>query len=173
MTALTIAYARLRVTDPARWREVAAAWLAHAATAGRWADDLSVEIGRLAAAWTGSAAAAAIAHLEGLRRVAELIRLHCWSAGQALSQWAGALERARAMLDHGVGVATRAGLRVDDDGRVTPPVAPAFGPAMATIQDALRIAAEADAIATAQLAELSDTLMGDLGAAPSALFDGY
>ncbi|MFG1607340.1 hypothetical protein [Actinoplanes sp. NPDC049265] len=166
MTALTITYARLRATDPARWRELAAAWRRHAATAGHWATDLGTQIGRLAATWTGPAATAALAHLQRLRRVAVLIRLHCWSADQALSEWAAALERARALLGRGVAIATRAGLRVDDDGRVTPPAAPAFGAAMSSIQDALRIAAEADGAATARLAELTDSLMGDLGATP-------
>ena len=166
MTEVSITYARLRATDPDRWLAVAAAWRQHAATAGRWAAQIAARIGRITAAWTGAAAEAATAHLEKLRRVAVQIQLHCWSADQALSEWAGALKRARALLSRGVAIASRAGLRVDDDGRVTPPVAPWFGQAMAPIQDALRLAGAADAEATARLAELADSLMGDLGAAP-------
>lgn len=166
MTDLSITYARLRATDPARWREVAADWRRHAATAERWAASIAAQLARVAAAWTGAAATAATAQLERMRRMAVLIRLHCWSADQALSEWAGALERARAALSRGAEIATRAGLRLDDDGRVTPPVAPAFGQVTAQIQEALRIAAEADTAATGRLAELADSLMSNLGAPP-------
>jgi hypothetical protein len=166
MTSLSLTYARLRATDPARWREAAAAWRRQAGIAERWAAAIAAQTGRVTAAWTGGAATAAAAFLERLCRTAVLVRLHCWAADQALSEWAGALERARALLDRGVAIATRAGLRVDDDGRVTPAVAPHFGQAMGPIQDGLRIAAEADGATTARLAELADSLMSNLGTQP-------
>ena len=117
MTAVT--YARLRATDPGRWRAAAAAWRAWAALAGRWSAELGPLVARLRSAWSGAAATAAFARLGRLRRVLDLFRLLCWEADQTLSEFAAALDRARTLLARAVATATHAGLVIDDEGVVT------------------------------------------------------
>jgi hypothetical protein len=53
-----------------------------------------------------------------LQRVLALFRVLCWQADQALSEFAAALERARALLARALATATRSGLTVDDEGTV-------------------------------------------------------
>jgi hypothetical protein len=173
-------YARLRVSEPARWRAVAGAWRRWAATAGELAARLSADAARLAAVWRGVAAEAAAARLAGLRRRLVLFRVLCWRADQATSEFAAGLERARRVLARARSAADHAGLTIDDNGVVRshpriggfPPSA-ALGPSTksgdyspsmaappgptagvrADLVAALAIAAEADEVATARLTE--------------------
>jgi alpha/beta hydrolase family protein len=89
---------RLRITDPDRWRALALAWRRWAAWAGGVAAEFAPHLARLAAAWSGAAAAAAADHLRRLCRRLVLFRLLCWRADQMLSEFAAALDRARALL---------------------------------------------------------------------------
>jgi Alpha/beta hydrolase len=147
-------YAQLRVTDPLRWRTAALAWRAWAALAGRWSAEFGPLAGRLKSAWSGVAATAALARLGGLRRVLNLFRLLCWQADQALSEFAAALARARALLTRAMATAKRSGLVIDDDGRVR------GRPAEEVTSDlsaALTVATAADVSATARLGEVATT----------------
>jgi hypothetical protein len=90
--------ARLRATDPARWRALALAWRRWAALAGRLAAEFGPRLTALGEAWRGAAAAAATRRFDALRRRLVLFRLHCWLADQAASEFAAALSRARALL---------------------------------------------------------------------------
>jgi hypothetical protein len=114
VTAVT--YARLRVTDPARWRAAAVAWRQWAAAAGRWAADLGGHVARLREVWAGAAAGAAADRIVALRRGLDRFRLMCWEADQVLSEFAAALSRARALLARAVAGAAQAGLEIADDG---------------------------------------------------------
>ncbi|HEY0001357.1 MAG TPA: alpha/beta hydrolase [Actinoplanes sp.] len=144
---MTAVLARLRVTDPARWREVARSWRQWASLAGRLAAELASCLTRLGAAWSGAAGRAAVGRLAGLRRRLVLFRLLCWQADQAVSEIAAAVQRARALLAR----AQAAGLTVDDDGtaRGTPPAG-----AAADLAAALAVAERADAAAAARLDRL-------------------
>ncbi|MGX6602795.1 alpha/beta hydrolase, partial [Micromonosporaceae bacterium Da 78-11] len=93
-----VVHARLRVTDPARWHVLALAWRQWAVVAGRLAAEFVPLVTRLQAAWSGAAARAAVERLRRIRRRLVLFRLLCWRADQVLSEFAAALERARAML---------------------------------------------------------------------------
>jgi hypothetical protein len=168
-------YARLRATDPGRWQSVAVHWRALAATAGRWAAEVDAHVTRLRAAWSGVAATAAADRLLRLRRGLDLFRLTCWEADQALSEFAAALSRARALLDRAVAAARRCGLVIDDRGTVLLPRAvpipgaplrsayqAAAGRAAAAeatghLAAALTLAATADATAAGRLAGLAET----------------
>ncbi len=172
--ATEVTYARLRVTDPARWRSAALHWRRLAATAGRWAAEVGEHLTRLRAAWSGTAATAAADRLLRLRRGVDVFRLTCWEADQALSEFAAALARARVLLDRAVATARRAGLVIDDRGTVRPPATPpipgaplrsayhaAAGRAAADeaaghLASALTVAAQADSAAAGRLAALSD-----------------
>jgi len=156
MTAAT--YARLRVTDPARWRAAAAAWRAWAASAGRWSTALRSCAARLAAVWSGATATAARAGADRLRSRLDLFRVACWQADQALSEFAAALGRARALL----ATAVRAGLLIDDAGRVRGPA----GPPLTALRSALTVAADADAAAAGRLVGLADLSADPVGALP-------
>jgi hypothetical protein len=175
MTAAT--YARLRATDPARWREGAAAWRAWAALAGRWSAEFDPVLARLRHAWSGAAATAAFGRLRRLRQALDLFRLLCWEADQALSEFAAALERARTLLSRAATAAAQAGLVITDDGSVTtasrrpadagkqrradqagvgrPAAHTAADHASAELCAALRLAAEADAAAAGRLTDVA------------------
>ena len=204
MSALV--YARLRVTDPGRWRATALAWRRWAAATGA----LGAELGRLAVrlrpGWQGRAADAAGVRLGGLLRRITLFRIFCWRADQVLSEFAAALARARALLDRARRRAGQAGLAIDDAGVVlsrsgpsvpgpTVPGPTMAGPVMAgpvmsgpaamagrgtarpgagdqaaavaavaaDLATAIRIAAEADATATARISGLGAGTAGPPG----------
>ena len=125
MTAAT--YARLRVTDPGRWRAAAVSWAVWADMAGRWAATFGPIIARFAAAWSGRAAQAASARLDRLRRLVNLFRVLCWESDQVLREFAAALERARALLARAIAEAARAGAVITDEGTVTAPPRGATG----------------------------------------------
>jgi hypothetical protein len=172
MTVAAITYSRLRASDPDRWRATAMAWRHCAGLAEQWATALRETAARVAAAWTGTAASAAAARLDRLRRRALLVRLVCWAAEQALSQFAAALGRARDLLAGGRAIAARAGLTIDDTGTVvvptrrSDPAAPLWSAfdaagidqaareAAAEIGAALEIAATADEVTARRLIEL-------------------
>jgi hypothetical protein len=138
-------YARLRVTDPGRWRALALAWRRWAALAGRLAAEFAPELTRLGAAWSGAAATAAAGRLTTLRRRLVRFRLLCWRADQVVSEFAESLERARVLLRR----ALRTGLSVDDDG-VPRPVMQPFG-AAADLSAALAVAERADTVTASAL----------------------
>ncbi|HEY0532168.1 MAG TPA: alpha/beta hydrolase [Actinoplanes sp.] len=147
MTAEAV-YLRLRATDPSRWRALAAAWRQWATLAGRLAAELPPLLGRFAAAWTGTAARAATDRLARLRRGLIVFRLLCWQADQAISEFAAALDRARALLSRASVAAARGGLTIADDGSVR------GGPSEAVTPDltaALSVADRADTTAAARL----------------------
>jgi hypothetical protein len=175
-------YARLRVSDPGRWRAVALAWRRWASLAGVLVTDLTTDLDRLRAAWSGTAAAAASAWLARLRRGLVLFRVLCWQADQAASEFAAALTRARRLLARAVAAAARASLTIDDRGRIVPAgpatrtgrfpdeavLSPTFTllPASRSVPDsgtaavaadlaaAIAVAARADAVAAERLAEI-------------------
>jgi Alpha/beta hydrolase len=118
-------YARLRITDPGRWQAAASAWRGWAGLGGRWGTALAPLATRLASAWSGAAAAAALGRLTLWRRVLDLFRLLCWEVDQALSEFAAALARAQLLLARARAAAAGAGLTVDDRGRVIAPQTPA------------------------------------------------
>jgi hypothetical protein len=93
-----IVHARLRVTDPGRWRALALSWRHWADLAGRLAAELTARVAALGSSWRGAAATAASQRLDGLRRRLVLFRLLCWRADQVISEFASALERARRLL---------------------------------------------------------------------------
>lgn len=93
--------ARLRATDPARWRALALSWRRWADLAGRLAAEFGPRLTALGEAWRGAAATAAAHQLACLRRRLVLFRLHCWLADQAASEFAASLSRARALLSGG------------------------------------------------------------------------
>jgi hypothetical protein len=177
MSSITaeVTYARLRVTDPARWLSVALAWRQMAGQAGRWAAEFAGHGTRLAEIWSGTAASAATAHLTRLRHGLDLFRLLCWEADQALSEFAASLTRARALLSRAVESARRAGLVIDDRGTVAAsqrsfdPAAPlgsayraaadraAVAEVATQLSAALRVAAAADSAAAGRLGELAGT----------------
>jgi hypothetical protein len=164
MTAVT--YARLRATDPGRWRAAALDWRQWASAAGRWTAELGAHLTRVQAGWTGTAAVSAAARILRLRRALEWFRLLCWEADQALSEFAAALARARALLARAVEAAARAGLAIRDDGSLlhrddTTRVA------ADDLAAALRLAATADATAADRLTGLA-TLAGPAGAGGGA-----
>ncbi|MFI1993309.1 alpha/beta hydrolase [Actinoplanes sp. NPDC020271] len=134
-----VTYNRLRTTDPARWTTAALAWRRWAALAGALCGEFAPLVERLRAAWSGAAAEAAVTRLAAVRRRLVLFRLLCWRVDQVLSEFAAALSRARALLDR-----ARA---------VSAPAEPALD--QPDLAGALRVAADADASATARLAELS------------------
>ena len=111
-------YARLRAADPARWRAIALAWRRWATLAGRLADRLTTDLVRLGAAWSGAAASAAAARVTTLRRGLTVVRLLCWQADQAASEFAAALDRAKRLLARALAAAHRAGLTIDDEGNI-------------------------------------------------------
>jgi hypothetical protein len=150
VTAAT--YARLRATDPARWRAAAVAWREWAAVAGRWSAEFGPLTRRLRDAWSGAAAAAAAARLGVLQRMLALFRVLCWQADQALSEFAAGLERARTLLARARASATSAGLTVDDEGTVHGRPDPAATDRVtAALAVALVVAADADAAAATRL----------------------
>ncbi|BFU47028.1 alpha/beta hydrolase [Krasilnikovia sp. MM14-A1004] len=126
-------FTRLRATDPARWAGASIAWRSRASAAGAWTAELHRHAARLRSGWSGAAALAALARLTRLRRGLEVFRLACYRADQALSEFAGALTRARALLATALAAAQRAGLSFDDEGNVRE--CPASGKA-ATAQSA-------------------------------------
>ena len=149
-------YARLRVADPARWRAVARAWRRWATVAGRLADRLTADLVRLGAAWSGAAASAAAARVTTLRRGLTVVRLLCWRADQAASEFAAALDRAKRLLARALATARRAVLTIDDEGivRGAPTDPTVTGPVSADLAAAFAIADRADDVATARLTEI-------------------
>ncbi|GIM92702.1 alpha/beta hydrolase [Paractinoplanes toevensis] len=145
MTA--VVYARLRVTDPSRWRAIALSWRRWAAMAGRLAADLTVKMSRTAAVWSGTAASAALARVAALRRRLVLFRVLCWQADQAASEFAAAMERARELLAR----AGRHGVTIDHEGVVDPPGDPT---AATEVSAAIDVAARADDRAAERLDRL-------------------
>jgi hypothetical protein len=166
-----VTYARLRATDPDRWRAAALAWRGWASTVARWAAALGGQASRLRSAWSGAAAAAATGFLDRLCRRLTLFRVTCWAADQVLSEFAGALCRARALLARARHSAEQAGLVIDDRGRVTAPARPPAAPfraayeasadraavrrTSADLSVALTVAAAADAAAAGALTALA------------------
>ncbi|RZU52001.1 alpha/beta hydrolase family protein [Krasilnikovia cinnamomea] len=151
------AFARLRATDPARWVDASHGWRSRAGAAGLWSAELQQHGARLASRWTGAAALAALARLTRLRRGLEVFRLACYRADQALSEFAGALTRARALLATALAAARRAGTSFDDEGNLRDgPTAQAAATEAATaLAAALSLATTADGVAARRLAELS------------------
>jgi hypothetical protein len=151
-----LTYARLRATDPGRWRAAALAWRAWAALAGHWAAEFGPLVARLKNAWSGAAATAAAARLAALRTALSIFRLLCWEVDQALSEFAAALGRAKTLLAQAVATAHGAGLTIDESGAVgvaSPSGAGgAAGLTNAQLAEALEIAASADAAASERLA---------------------
>ncbi|MFC7535310.1 alpha/beta hydrolase [Actinoplanes sp. GCM10030250] len=147
-------YARLRATDPARWLGTALAWRRWAVLAGALRCEFGPLVTRLRAMWSGAAADAAAARIGGFGRRMALFRLFCWRADQALSEFAAALTRARALLDRARGDAARSGLVIDDRGAVhgRPDAA---GPVAADLAAALSVAARADEAAAIRLGGLT------------------
>jgi hypothetical protein len=141
-------YLRLRATDPSGWHAVAAAWRRWAALAGHLAAEMPPLLARFAAAWSGSAARAAADRLTRLRRDLVVFRVLCWQADQAVSEFAAALDRARALLSRAMAAASRGGLVIGDDGTVGGGPAAAIDPDLAA---ALSVADRADAAAAARL----------------------
>ncbi|GIE96064.1 alpha/beta hydrolase [Paractinoplanes rishiriensis] len=165
-------YSRLRATDPDRWRVVALAWRRWAARAGALVADLAAGAERVAADWSGAAAAACAARLARLRRGLVLFRVLCWQADQAVSEFAAALARVRLLLARAQTAASRAGLTIDDQGILRgavprtagtgsggPTGVGAANPAVvdeitADLGAAVAVAARADAVAAARLGEI-------------------
>jgi hypothetical protein len=119
---------------------------------------------RLASAWSGAAATAMLARLARWQRVLDLFRMLCWEVDQALSEFAAALRRARILLARALTTAARAGLAVDESGRLVAPetahaggtaASGAAGQATADLTAALTVAAAADAVATDRLTEVA------------------
>ncbi|GAA0440484.1 hypothetical protein Aca07nite_28820 [Actinoplanes capillaceus] len=158
MSDLAITYARLRVTDPSRWLATALAWRRWATLAGVLGTDLGRLPARLRVSWSGTAAAAAVTRIDGLRRRLALFRVLCWRADQALSEFAAALGRARALLDRARAGARRSGLSIDDSGAVRgrPTEQAAIRSVAADLATALEVAERADASAAARLAGFAD-----------------
>nr|WP_221376823.1 alpha/beta hydrolase [Actinoplanes polyasparticus] len=106
-------HARLRVTDPARWRALALSWRRWAALAGRLAAEFGTRVAAVGGVWRGAASMAAAHRLGELRRRLTLFRLHCWLADQAASEFAAALARARALLGQDRAAALALAARAD------------------------------------------------------------
>ncbi|WP_328465050.1 alpha/beta hydrolase family protein [Actinoplanes sp. NBC_00393] len=145
-------YARLRITDPARWRAAALAWRRWAAIAGAFCAEFGPAAARLREVWSGPAADAAVARLGGFRRRMVLFRLFCWRADQALSEFAAALGRARTLLDRARSRAQQAGLRIDENGTVHGSGGESVA---ADLAAAISVAAQADDAAALRLARLT------------------
>ncbi|GIE33427.1 hypothetical protein Ait01nite_064720 [Actinoplanes italicus] len=156
--ASAVTYAKLRATDPARWRATALAWRRWAALAGALCAEFGPLVDRLRESWSGSAAEAATARLHALRGRLAFFRVLCWRADQVLSEFAAALGRARTLLDRARAAAGRSGLVIDDHGTVhgRPEAGPAVRSVAADLGAALAVAAEADATAAAGLGPLAD-----------------
>ncbi|GAA1601279.1 alpha/beta hydrolase [Actinoplanes couchii] len=134
MNATAVVYSRLRVTDPAHWLATALTWRRLAALAGVLGAEVGPLLTRLRTSWSGSAAEAAVTRLTALGRRLTYFRVFCWRADQALSEFAAAMTRARALLDQARAAARSAGLIIDDDGVVraaTTPGAAVTGPSSA------------------------------------------
>jgi hypothetical protein len=140
-----VVYARLRVTDPGRWRAVALAWRRWAALAGRLVAGFAAGTTGAGRAWAGSAATAATARLAAIQRRLVLFRVLCWQADQAASEFAAALTLARRLLARALTACRRRGLTVDDDGAVRGGAAPA------ELGAAISMAGRADAAAAERL----------------------
>ena len=159
-----LTYARLRATDPGRWRAAALAWRAWASLAGHWAAEFGPLLARLRNAWSGAAATAAATRLSALRTALSLFRLLCWEVDQVLSEFAAALGRAKTLLTRADATAHGAGLTIDHSGAVgvaSPDAAgPAVGLANAQLAEALAIATSADAGASDRLAAATAAASG-------------
>lgn len=152
MTAEAV-YLRLRATDPRHWHALAAAWRQWATLAGHLAAELPPLLARFAAAWSGTAARAAADRLGRLRRGLAVFRVLCWQADQAISEFASALDRARALLSRASAAAARGGLAIADDGSVRGGPSAAVSPDLSA---SLAVAARADEAATARLRAAPD-----------------
>ena len=153
MSGAIVTYARLRATDPARWRVSALVWRRWAVLAGALCAEFGPLSARLRASWSGAAAEAATDRLGALCRRLTFFRVLCWRADQALSEFAASLTRARALLDRALATALRAGLSVDGSGTVRgrPDQHDAVRSVAAELTAALRVAADADGAAAARL----------------------
>ncbi|WP_306215918.1 alpha/beta hydrolase [Actinoplanes sp. RD1] len=87
--------ATVLATDPARWQAAAMDWRRWAAAAGFWAARIQRCAARLRDLWSGACAEAVVAALTAIVHRLTLLRLGCWAADQALSEFAAALTRAR------------------------------------------------------------------------------
>jgi hypothetical protein len=148
MTAEAV-YLRLKATDPRCWHTLASAWRQWAALAGHLAAELPPLLARVAAAWSGTAARAAADRLGRLHRALAVFRLLCWQADQAISEFAAALDRARALLSRAVEAAARGGLLIADDGSVR---GGSSGSVTPDLSAALTVAGEGDAATVPRLA---------------------
>jgi hypothetical protein len=91
--------ATLQATDPAQWQAAAMGWRRWAAAAGYWASRIQSCAARLRSLWTGASAEATVAALSAIVLRLTLLRLGCWAADQALSEFAATLARARRTAD--------------------------------------------------------------------------
>ncbi|GIE79166.1 hypothetical protein Aph02nite_51160 [Actinoplanes philippinensis] len=156
--ASAVTYAKLRGTDPDRWLSTALAWRRWAALAGALCAEFGPLPARLRDSWSGPAAEAALAGLGALRRRAAFFRVVCWRVDQALSEFAAALGRARALLDRACAAARRSGLVIDDSGTVHghPGTPEAIRSVTGDLTTALALAAEADSAASTRLSALAE-----------------
>ncbi|MEU8655514.1 alpha/beta hydrolase [Actinoplanes philippinensis] len=156
--ASAVTYAKLRATDPDRWLSTALAWRRWAALAGGLCAEFGPLLARLRDSWSGPAAEAALAGLAALRRRAAFFRVVCWRVDQALSEFAAALGRARALLDRACAAARRSGLVIDDSGTVHghPGTPEAIRSVSGDLTTALALAAEADSAASTRLGALAE-----------------
>ncbi|BBH66055.1 hypothetical protein ACTI_27400 [Actinoplanes sp. OR16] len=158
-------YARLRMTDPGRWRAAALAWRRWAATAGALGAEFGPLADRLRAGWSGPAGTAAAAVIAGFRRRIALFRLLCWRADQVLSEFAAALDRALRLLGRARGRAEGAGLVIDDSGTVRGH-SEELPSVVADLSAALEIASRADAEAASRLGVLTGSFLSDISDLP-------
>jgi hypothetical protein len=126
-TGVASDFGRLLQARPEAWAAAAGAWRRLAGWTGHRDREFAPLRARLQATWSGSAADAAGVRVRGLQRAVRLTRLSCWTADQALSEFAADLARARAVLDVALAAARRHGLTVTPDGQVHPPTAPIVG----------------------------------------------
>ncbi|MDR7279407.1 alpha/beta hydrolase [Catenuloplanes atrovinosus] len=174
---MAVTYEQLWQASPPSWRESAAAWRDLAASGARRALELAAGAIAVTRAWSGAGADAAIGRLRRLRDDLEAGRVAQLEAAAVLTEFATALQTAKARLSAAVRAAEAAGLAVERSGRVVGATAPPEGgpePASggavpaggagpgggaaavaAEIEAALAAAGAADAEAAARLAELS------------------
>ncbi|MDP9799203.1 hypothetical protein J2S43_007715 [Catenuloplanes nepalensis] len=124
---MAVTYERLWQASPPSWRESAAAWRDLAASGARRALELASGAVAVTRAWSGAGADAAITRLRRLRDDLEAGRLaHLETAG-VLTEYATALQTAKARLAAAVRAAEAAGLAVERSGAVAGPASATSG----------------------------------------------
>ncbi|GAB7048653.1 alpha/beta hydrolase [Catenuloplanes indicus] len=161
---MAVTYEQLWQASPPAWRASAAAWRDLAASGARRALELAAGAVAVTRVWSGAGADAAIGRLRRLRDDLEAGRLAQLETATVLTEYAAAVQAAKARLAAAVRAAEAAGLAVEITGRVVGAFTPGGavpvggGPSVAVaaeIEAALRAAAVADAEAAVRLAELS------------------